>query len=122
MSVIHLTGDASLLERFPPPSTTSSPTAGRAAIRRRSGEAARSRPHHDRELPQERSQASAAADSDTGDEDDELRRCVDIPPHYAPFLMEELAIEGADAKYPHWKARRSASASRACTSSSSAPA
>ena len=27
---------------------------------------------------------------------------VDIPEHYAPFLMEELALDGADPKQPDW--------------------
>ena len=27
---------------------------------------------------------------------------VDIPEHYAPFLMEELGLAGADAKRPDW--------------------
>ena len=27
----------------------------------------------------------------------------EIPEHYVPFLMEELALEGVDAKRPHWE-------------------
>ena len=38
-----------------------------------------------------------------------VRRMMDylagqeIPEHYVPFLMEELALEGVDAKRPHWE-------------------
>ncbi len=102
MSVVHLTGDASVLDQFPRPVYDffgDSRTGGWPA-----------------ELQQKaRDIARAALEKHkTGDvlpprpSDDTLMKMMnfiagaDIPAHYVPFLLEELSIEGVDVKYPHW--------------------
>jgi 4-hydroxyacetophenone monooxygenase len=104
MSVIHLTGDASLLDRFPRPVYdffADSRTGGytpedQAKLRDLARTTIEKYLKSDRKLP-------PPPDSDTAMKMMNFVVGVDIPPHYAPFLMEELAIEGADAKYPHWE-------------------
>lgn len=103
MSAVHITGDASLLDRFPRPvydffgdSRTGGWTPELQAKAREIAKAAIEKHLSGGAKPVTPSADTVAKMMDfiTG---------VDIPPHYVPFLMEELAIEGVDAKYPHWE-------------------
>ncbi|MGH6873281.1 MAG: FAD-dependent oxidoreductase [Rhizomicrobium sp.] len=103
MSLVHITGDAGLLERFPrpvydffaegrlggytPEVQQELKDFARAAIVkfRAGGETLPPPPSKDTVLKMMNFIAGA-----------------DLPEHYVPFLMEELAIEDVDAKRPHW--------------------
>jgi len=103
MSVIHLTGDASLLEQYPRPVYdffADSRAAGytpeqQDKLRNAARTAIEAYLKGDRKLP-------APPDADTAMKMMNFIVGVDIPAHYTPFLMEELALEGVDAKYPQW--------------------
>ncbi|HTQ15169.1 MAG TPA: NAD(P)/FAD-dependent oxidoreductase [Rhizomicrobium sp.] len=103
LSLVHITGDAGLLERFPRPAYdffaegrlggyTPEQQAeirelARAAIAkfRAGGEKLPPPPSRDTVLKMMNFIAGA-----------------DIPGHYVPFLMEELALDGKDVKRPEW--------------------
>ncbi len=103
MSVVHLTGDTSLIEKFPRPVYdffADSRTGGytpeaQEQIRGLARNAIQNYLKGDRKLPPppKADIATAMMNFVIG---------VDVPPQYVPFLMEELGLEGADAKYPVW--------------------
>ena|SRR3569832_2091485 len=105
MSVIHLTGDASLLDQYPRPVYdffADSRTGGftpemQQKLRETARSAIAAYLAGDRKLP-------PPPDADTAMKMMNFIVGVDIPPHYVPFLLEELALEGVDAKYPKWDA------------------
>ncbi len=104
MSLVHLTGNASLLEDYPRPvyDFFADGRAGGYAPEIQEKLRARAKAEIEkfragnRQLPAPPSAATARAMMN-------FIAGVDIPEHYVPFLMEELGLEGADAKHPHWE-------------------
>jgi 4-hydroxyacetophenone monooxygenase len=104
MSLVHLTGDASLLEEFPRPvydffadgrAGGYSPEIQEKLRARARTEIGKFRAGNGK-LPAQPSAALAMKMMN-------FIAGVDIPDHYVPFLMEELGLEGTDAKHPHWE-------------------
>jgi 4-hydroxyacetophenone monooxygenase len=104
MSVIHITGDASVLDDFPTPvydffgdSRTGGWTPELQQKARDVARAALEKHKSGDKLP-------PAPSAGTLKKMMNFIAGADIPAHYVPFLMEELAIEGVDVKHPHWDA------------------
>jgi 4-hydroxyacetophenone monooxygenase len=103
MSVIHITGDASVLEGFPQPVYDpfgDSRTAGWAPeVQDKARSIARAALTKylagDKKLP-------APPSHDAVTKMMTFVAGAELPPHYVPFLLEELSIEGVDPKYPQW--------------------
>jgi 4-hydroxyacetophenone monooxygenase len=107
MSLIHITGDTGLLEEFPRPvydffadgrAGGYTPEVQEKLRARARLEIAKYRAGNGK-LPAPPSPAAARAMMN-------FIAGADIPEHYVPFLMEELGLEGADAKYPHWEGEK----------------
>ncbi|HEY5338120.1 MAG TPA: NAD(P)/FAD-dependent oxidoreductase [Rhizomicrobium sp.] len=107
MSLVHLTGDASILTEFPRP-VYDFFADGRlggysedvqAKIRARAKEAIETYLVHGQKLPPQPS-------SDTVRAMMNFIAGFDIPNHYAPFMSEELGLEGVDVKHPHWEGEK----------------
>jgi len=103
MSLVHLTGDAGLLEEFPRPVYDFfadgrlggySPEV-QEKLRDRARAAIAKFRAGDRKVPAPPSAATVMKMMN-------FIAGVDIPEHYVPFLMEELSIDGVDAKHPVW--------------------
>jgi 4-hydroxyacetophenone monooxygenase len=103
MSVVHITGDASVLDGFPQPVYDpfgDSRTAGWAPeVQDKARSIARAALTKylagDKKLP-------APPSHDTVTKMMTFVAGAELPPHYVPFLLEELSIEGVDPKYPQW--------------------
>ncbi len=107
MALIHLTGDAAILDEFPRPvyDFFSDGRAGgysesqQAQIRARAKDAIEAFLAGGRKLPPPPSPATVHR----------MMNCIvgaAIPEHYVPFLEEELGLTGEDTKYPHWDGER----------------
>lgn len=103
MALIHLTGDASLLEDFPRPvyDFFADGRAGgysesqQAQIRERAKDAIETFLTRGQNLPPPPSPATVRKMMN-------FIAGADIPEHYVPFLEEELGLTGEDVKHPHW--------------------
>jgi 4-hydroxyacetophenone monooxygenase len=104
MSLIHITGDTGLLEEFPRPVYDFFADGRAGGYTPEVQEKLRARARAEiakycagnRKLPPQPTPQTARAMMN-------FIAGVDIPEHYVPFLMEELGLEGADAKHPHWE-------------------
>jgi 4-hydroxyacetophenone monooxygenase len=103
MSLIHITGDASLLEEFPLPvyDFFADGRAGGYAPEVQDRLRAKARDA----IAAWRASGKLPASPSSGTVTKMMNFIVgvDIPPHYVPFLMEELGLEGTDTKYPAWE-------------------
>jgi 4-hydroxyacetophenone monooxygenase len=104
MSLVHLTGDASLLDEFPRPVYdffADGRLGGYAPdvqekLRDKARVALTKYRASDGKLPAPPSPATVRRMMD-------FIAGVDIPAHYVPFMEEELGLSGQDAKHPRWK-------------------
>ena len=123
MSIVHLTGDASLLRGTDPPaddharraSTAGCPTADKAAVRAMALDALRAYRDRGCTLPPPPS-------PETIREMMSFMVGEEVPDEYVPMLLEEMALDGGDARDVDVGRRAGRAARRASTSSSSAPA
>jgi 4-hydroxyacetophenone monooxygenase len=104
MSLVHLTGDAGLLEEFPRPvydffadgrAGGYSPEVQEKLRARAKAEIAKFRAG-DGKLPAQPPSATITKMMN-------FIAGIDIPDHYVPFMMEELGLGGADVKHPRWE-------------------
>ncbi|MFC3714308.1 FAD-dependent oxidoreductase [Sphingoaurantiacus capsulatus] len=102
-ALVHLTGDAShLLPEHPPvydffgDGQGDLPDAVQADIRQRAEDALVAHLIDGRPLPPAPPEATIRQVMD-------FIAGVDIPEHYVPFLLEELGLDGRDAKQPDWR-------------------
>jgi 4-hydroxyacetophenone monooxygenase len=104
MALVHVTGDASLLDEFPRPvydffaegrlGGYNEETQSR--LRARAKAAIEAYLVNGQKLPPAPSPATLHKMMN-------FVAGVDIPEHYLPFMEEELGISGEDAKHPHWE-------------------
>ncbi|MBS0278100.1 MAG: NAD(P)/FAD-dependent oxidoreductase [Proteobacteria bacterium] len=104
MALVHVTGDASLLDEFPRPvydffaegrlGGYNEETQSR--LRARAKAAIEAYLVNGQTLPPAPSPATLHKMMN-------FVAGVDIPEHYLPFMEEELGISGEDAKHPHWE-------------------
>lgn len=104
MALVHVTGDASLLDEFPRP-VYDFFAEGRlggydeetqSRLRARAKAAIEAYLVNGQRLPPAPSPATLHKMMN-------FVAGVDIPEHYLPFMEEELGISGEDAKHPHWE-------------------
>ncbi|HWA30282.1 MAG TPA: NAD(P)/FAD-dependent oxidoreductase, partial [Rhizomicrobium sp.] len=107
MALVHVTGDASILDEFPRPLYDFF-AEGRlggyneemqAKVRARAKEAIEAYLVNGQKLP-------SAPSNDTLHRMMNFIAGVDIPPHYIPFMEEELGVTGEDTKHPHWESEK----------------
>jgi 4-hydroxyacetophenone monooxygenase len=104
MALVHITGDASILDDFPRPVYdffADSRTGGysesqQAQIRARAKQAVETFLTRGQKLPPPPSPATVRKMMN-------FVAGADIPEHYVPFLEEELGLTGEDVKHPHWE-------------------
>jgi 4-hydroxyacetophenone monooxygenase len=107
MALIHITGDASLLDDFPRPlyDFFADGRAGgysesqQAQIRDRAKQAIETFLTRGQKLPPPPAPAIVRKMMN-------FIAGADIPEHYVPFLEEELGLTGEDAKHPHWESEK----------------
>jgi 4-hydroxyacetophenone monooxygenase len=103
MALVHVTGDASILDEFPRPvydffaegRLGGYSEAQQAAIRARAKDAIETYLVNGQKLPPPPSAATVRKMMN-------FLAGADIPEHYVPFMEEELGLTGEDVKHPHW--------------------
>ncbi|HEX7726191.1 MAG TPA: NAD(P)-binding protein, partial [Rhizomicrobium sp.] len=104
MALVHVTGDASILDEFPKPlydffaegRLGGYSEAQQEAIRARAKAAIETYLVNGRKLPPPPSPATVRKMMN-------FIAGADIPEHYVPFMEEELGLTGEDVKHPHWE-------------------
>ncbi len=107
MALVHVTGDASILDEFPRPvydffaegRLGGYSEAQQAAIRARAKEAIETYLMNGQKLPPPPSAATVRKMMN-------FIAGADIPEHYVPFMEEELGLTGEDVKHPHWESEK----------------
>ncbi|HEX3673084.1 MAG TPA: NAD(P)/FAD-dependent oxidoreductase [Rhizomicrobium sp.] len=103
MSLIHITGDASLLGQFPLPVYDFFADGRAGGYAPEVQDRLRAQARDAIATWRASGKLPAPPTADTVMKMMNFIVGVDIPPQYVPFLMEELGLEGNDAKHPAWE-------------------